>query len=298
VTSSERENVPRPDVSEDEAPDQDDSVAEIPELDEEDLVEDDEPSAGQKPVPESIALSTQRPRRAYDSIMDYVPSTTMGQVIRPTPTWRTPVIAIAALVLLGVGVLVTFRLSSDTPAAGDAFVQAPWKVAEAASSESPAVDDEVEDDEILLIEDDEILIIEDDDDDEVGAKNERGSRPGRAQRQRKPRGRGRGERPPPDATIVELDRLTVRRTLRSRMVHLHRCYDEALKSNPDLAGRMEIEITIGIQGNVTDAVIKRDSLRHDRTKNCILARLRGWKFHIGGWLRRPVAVSFPVVFSG
>jgi hypothetical protein len=92
--------------------------------------------------------------------------------------------------------------------------------------------------------------------------------------------------------------LTVRRTIRSRIVHLHRCYDEALKKNPDLEGRLEIEITIGIQGNVTDAAIKRDSLRHDPTKTCILARLRGWKFHLDGWLRRPVDVSFPVAFSG
>jgi hypothetical protein len=293
VTTTERENVPRPDGPEDEAPEQDDSVTGITELDEEDLVEDDGPSAGERPLVQSGSLASERPRRAYDSIMDYVPSTTMGEVVRPTPAWRLPVVSIAGLALVGGGVFVAFGMSSEPPVEEMVVQSTSPAVVEVLPGDtedtSGASDDEVTDDEILIIEEDEETVNE-------GADAKRGS--ASRSKRRRGRGRSRGQRPPPGANIVELDRLTVRRTIRSRMVHLHRCYDDALERNPDLAGRLEIEITIGIQGNVTHAAIKRDALRHDPTKSCILAMLKGWRFHIDGWLRRPVDVSFPVVFSG
>jgi outer membrane biosynthesis protein TonB len=56
------------------------------------------------------------------------------------------------------------------------------------------------------------------------------------------------------------------------------CYDNELKRNPALRGKLVVTITVLASGEVSEASVTDDTLRSAAVTQCMLAQIRGWRF--------------------
>ncbi|MGE4131072.1 MAG: AgmX/PglI C-terminal domain-containing protein [Bdellovibrionales bacterium] len=93
-----------------------------------------------------------------------------------------------------------------------------------------------------------------------------------------------------------MDREAIRRVIREHLREIRTCYERELQRTPDLYGKVVIQWDIEEGGRVSSAGVKRNELGNDTVGDCIVSRLRTWKFpdppkdQVG-------RVSFPFVFS-
>lgn len=100
---------------------------------------------------------------------------------------------------------------------------------------------------------------------------------------------------PADSVRQEVE---VRQTVLRHAPDVRRCYqDEGLRRNPELAGQIEVELTILPTGTV-DSVNVATNLagpgQHEVTV-CVASRARNWRFERGPYAVETVV--FPFVFS-
>lgn len=83
--------------------------------------------------------------------------------------------------------------------------------------------------------------------------------------------------------------------VRARMPAIKACYENALKRNPKLAGRISIRFTILETGGLTDIAAAQNSLGSPEVAACIIGTMRTWRtpFRPSG----PVTVEHPFVFT-
>lgn len=96
--------------------------------------------------------------------------------------------------------------------------------------------------------------------------------------------------------IIEggLDRDLINDVIRRNMGQIRFCYEQGLQGDPSLAGRVAIAFTIGDSGQVKVAGVDSTTLNSKVVEDCIVLRLRSWKFPLpqGG---ADVKVSYPFV---
>lgn len=96
--------------------------------------------------------------------------------------------------------------------------------------------------------------------------------------------------------IIEggLDRDLIADVVNRNMGQVRFCYEQGLQGDPALAGRVAIAWTIGASGQVKMANVESTTLNSKLVEECIVMRLRSWKFPLpsGGV---DVKVSFPFV---
>ena len=56
------------------------------------------------------------------------------------------------------------------------------------------------------------------------------------------------------------------------------CYDNELKKNPGLRGKLVVAITVLASGEVSDATVVENSLGSNAVSQCVLSQIRGWHF--------------------
>lgn len=95
----------------------------------------------------------------------------------------------------------------------------------------------------------------------------------------------------------DADKKVVKAVLRRKMSALQNCYNKALRTRPDLTGRIAYTITISVMGTVTAVRIEEDTLGDASVTECTKMRIRGWRFPTEG-AEESSDVSFSVVFSG
>ncbi len=95
----------------------------------------------------------------------------------------------------------------------------------------------------------------------------------------------------------DVDKKMVQATIRRRMGALQHCYEKALRTQPDLSGKMTYTINISVMGTVTKVVVEEDTLGSGAVKSCTVAKIKGWRFPMKG-AEEPAEVTFSVVFSG
>jgi hypothetical protein len=93
------------------------------------------------------------------------------------------------------------------------------------------------------------------------------------------------------------DKKALRATIKHRTSALQHCYNKALRTQPDLAGRMAFTIAISVMGTVTRVVVEEDSLGSASVEACTKAKIKGWRFPMEG-ADEGAEVTFSVVFSG
>ncbi len=95
----------------------------------------------------------------------------------------------------------------------------------------------------------------------------------------------------------DVDKKMVQATIRRRMGALQHCYEKALRTQPNLSGKMTYTINISVMGTVTKVVVEEDTLGSGAVKGCTVAKIKGWRFPMKG-AEEPAEVTFSVVFSG
>jgi hypothetical protein len=95
----------------------------------------------------------------------------------------------------------------------------------------------------------------------------------------------------------DVDKKAVSATIRQRMSGLQACYEKALRSSPNLKGKMSYTITINIQGRVTKVVIEEDTVGDSTVRACTEAKIKDWRFFAEG-AEEPSEVTFSVSFTG
>ena len=93
------------------------------------------------------------------------------------------------------------------------------------------------------------------------------------------------------------DKKALRATIKHRTSALQHCYNKALRTQPDLAGKMTYTISISVMGTVTRVLIEEDSLGSASVEACTKAKIKGWRFPMEG-ADEGAEVTFSVVFSG
>jgi hypothetical protein len=91
-----------------------------------------------------------------------------------------------------------------------------------------------------------------------------------------------------------LDPTAISRVVKSRLRLIQDCYEKELKKNPSLAGKVTVRFTIDSGGTVTEARVESDQLGSPTTVDCILGKIRRFKFPKSDCASVPV--SYPFVF--
>ncbi len=93
-----------------------------------------------------------------------------------------------------------------------------------------------------------------------------------------------------------MDKEAIRRVIREHIREIRSCYERELQRSPDLYGKLVLEWDIEEAGRVSRCVVKSNALGNDAVAQCIVNRLKTWKFpdppkdQIG-------RVVYPFVFS-
>jgi TonB family protein len=92
-----------------------------------------------------------------------------------------------------------------------------------------------------------------------------------------------------------LDSAAIARVVRGRMRSIQDCYEKELKRDPNLAGKIVIEFTIGESGRVDEASVVSNAMGSSAVGDCIVGRIRRWRFPTpdGG----SVTVNYPFIFT-
>lgn len=91
-----------------------------------------------------------------------------------------------------------------------------------------------------------------------------------------------------------LDRDAIAAVINKNLGQVRFCYEQGLQSDPNVNGRVAVDFTIGGNGVVKVASVANSSLNSKIVEDCILLRLKSWKFPLpqGGV---DVKVSYPFV---
>ena len=93
----------------------------------------------------------------------------------------------------------------------------------------------------------------------------------------------------------EIDQGKLGGFVRARITSIKACYENALKRNPALRGKIRIRFTILETGGLADIVVLENGMGSAEVAACITGFMRGWRtpFHPSG----TVTVEYPFVFS-
>jgi hypothetical protein len=105
---------------------------------------------------------------------------------------------------------------------------------------------------------------------------------------------------PPDGGVDaknkgELDPAVVAAAVRSHLGELKGCFEQALRANPNLAGKIVLHWTIEPSGSVSAISLESSTIADAAMVSCIQAKVAAWRFQSpsGG----SIEVSFPFVFQ-
>jgi outer membrane biosynthesis protein TonB len=93
----------------------------------------------------------------------------------------------------------------------------------------------------------------------------------------------------------DVDKNALRAYINRRTSALRSCYEQALRTQPNVAGKMRYVIDISTMGSVTGVRVMEDTLGVPSVKTCTMAKIKGWRFPKG---EDTAEVDFSVVFSG
>ena len=94
----------------------------------------------------------------------------------------------------------------------------------------------------------------------------------------------------------EFDSNLVVQTIKTRLRAIQMCYEQQLRRNPALAGKVTIEFTIQPRGNVTDVRVKENSTGDSAVATCVANTVSGFRFNPGPE-GGSVTYSYPFVFA-
>lgn len=93
-----------------------------------------------------------------------------------------------------------------------------------------------------------------------------------------------------------MSREEIQEVILANLDQIKQCHQQELRPCPPLASKVVVRFVIGPDGKVTQAEIKMTTLADPKVENCMLERIRAWKFPRprGGGI---VDVTYPFVFT-
>ncbi|MFZ9594969.1 MAG: AgmX/PglI C-terminal domain-containing protein [Bdellovibrionia bacterium] len=93
-----------------------------------------------------------------------------------------------------------------------------------------------------------------------------------------------------------LDRTTVKSYINSFRLPIRTCYERALITNPRLSGRLSFKWTIGVDGQVTQASVYKNTVSSDSLAQCVLGVIQTMKFP-ASLKKKSTNVIYPFIFQ-
>lgn len=75
-----------------------------------------------------------------------------------------------------------------------------------------------------------------------------------------------------------LESKVVRRVLGGHLAEVKRCYHQALKGKPGLAGQVTLQFTVSSAGKVVSSLVQRSTMENREMESCISGAARRWLF--------------------
>lgn len=97
-----------------------------------------------------------------------------------------------------------------------------------------------------------------------------------------------------DALEDDDPRAALAKVVRAHSREMKLCYEQGLKKNPKLAGRVVLSFVVKANGSVADVTVAEDSLKDRAVVECLRARPSTWKFEAGD---EDLTVKFPFTFT-
>jgi TonB family protein len=94
----------------------------------------------------------------------------------------------------------------------------------------------------------------------------------------------------------EFDASIVVRMIKTRIGAIRACYERELKRNPTLAGKVTIQFTIELQGNVSAVRVVENTTRDEAVGSCVANAVQRFRFNPGPQ-GGSVSFSYPFVFA-
>ena len=79
-------------------------------------------------------------------------------------------------------------------------------------------------------------------------------------------------------TVGGLDRDVVAAVIKRHANEIRFCYNKELQKDPSLGGKVAVSWTIAPSGAVSDAMVSESTLGNANVENCIVSRIRRWRF--------------------
>jgi TonB family protein len=74
------------------------------------------------------------------------------------------------------------------------------------------------------------------------------------------------------------DKGVVRSVIRGKLGEIKYCFERGLSKKPGLEGQVMVQFTIGASGEVFEPTVQSSSLNHAETEQCIVNRVKSWRF--------------------
>jgi len=87
-----------------------------------------------------------------------------------------------------------------------------------------------------------------------------------------------------------LSREVIRRTVRRHLGEIRFCYEQGLRDDPSLEGRLSVQWMIGADGRVASAALASSDLHRAAVEQCVLSAVRRWSFPTSDG---PTGVTYP-----
>jgi len=98
-----------------------------------------------------------------------------------------------------------------------------------------------------------------------------------------------------NADSASLDKEVIQGVVKEHTAEIRTCYENELKNNKELAGKLDLSWTVGAEGTVTEVVAKENTL-NKAVEDCVVEAIKKWTFPApkGG---ETVKVDYPFVFD-
>ena len=94
----------------------------------------------------------------------------------------------------------------------------------------------------------------------------------------------------------QLDPFVVRDTIRKDLPKIHRCYESALRYEPELAGKVKVRFAVLRKGHVKTVKVVENTTGHAGVERCVARVIKSIRFP-SRRSGKPLSFTFPFVFA-
>ena len=98
------------------------------------------------------------------------------------------------------------------------------------------------------------------------------------------------------AAYGKVDAFVVREKIRRDLPKINRCYESALRYEPELAGKVKVRFAVMRKGSVQGVRVLENTTGHEGVERCVARVVSGIRFPTRRY-GKPLSFTFPFVFA-